>query len=121
MEVTMYWYPKCGTCRSAMKWLKAHGYTVNEVHIVEKPPTVPVLKEMIAKSGLELKKWFNVSGNVYKDMGLKDKLPAMTEAEKLKLLASNGMLVKRPIVTDGNRVTIGYKEDQYEQVWGSAE
>lgn len=121
MELTVYCYPACGTCRSAIKWLKEHRYTVHEVHIVETPPSVPVLQDLIAKSGLELKKWFNVSGNLYKEMGLKDRLPAMQEAEKLQLLASHGMLIKRPVVTDGRRVTVGFKEDQYASVWGHAD
>jgi len=121
MKLTVYCYPKCGTCRSAIKWLRERGHIVDEVHIVEQPPSVPVLKELITNSGLELKKFFNVSGNVYKELNLKDKLPAMTEEAKLELLASHGMLIKRPVVTDGKRVTVGYKEDEYATVWGRSE
>lgn len=118
VELKVYAYPKCGTCRNAIKWLKEQGHTVNEVHIVEQPPSVEELKSLVDLSGLELKKWFNVSGNLYKEMALKDKLPEMKEEEKLQLLGSHGMLIKRPVVTDGRRVTIGFKEDEYQKMWG---
>jgi arsenate reductase len=118
VELKVYAYPKCGTCRNAIKWLKEQGHTVNEVHIVEQPPSVEELKSLVKLSGLELKKWFNVSGNLYKEMALKDKLPEMKEEEQLQLLASHGMLIKRPVVTDGRRVTIGFKEDEYQKMWG---
>jgi arsenate reductase len=97
--------------------LQSKGNEVHSRHIVEQTPTVAELKEIVDKSGLELKKFFNTSGEVYKELGLKDKLAAMTEDEKYALLASNGMLIKRPIVTNGKMVTVGYKEEQYEQVW----
>ena len=118
MELKVYCYPRCGTCRTAIKWLKEQGHTLNEVNIAEQPPTAEELRDLVARSGLELKKWFNVSGNLYKEMSLKDKLPDMNDEEKLKLLASNGMLIKRPIVTDGSRVMVGYKEDEYQKLWG---
>lgn len=76
------------------------------------------LAELVERSGLELKKFFNTSGEVYKELGLKDKLSGMSREEQITLLSSNGMLIKRPIVTDGKTVTVGYKEEQYEQVWG---
>lgn len=115
--LTIIQYPKCGTCRAAVKSLQSKGNEVHSRHIVEQTPTVAELKEIVDKSGLELKKFFNTSGEVYKELGLKDKLAAMTEDEKYALLASNGMLIKRPIVTNGKMVTVGYKEEQYEQVW----
>jgi len=118
VELKVYCYPRCGTCRTAIKWLKEQGHTLNEVNIAEQPPTAEELRDLVARSGLELKKWFNVSGNLYKEMALKDKLPDMNDEEKLKLLASNGMLIKRPIVTDGSRVMVGYKEDEYQKLWG---
>lgn len=117
--LTIYEYPKCGTCRSAVKSLKALGRDLEQRHIVEQPPTVEELKVLLSNSGVELKKFFNTSGDVYREQGLKDKLPLLSEDEKLALLASNGMLIKRPIVTDGTKVTIGYKEDHYKEVWGS--
>lgn len=118
-ELTIIQYPKCGTCRTALKSLQSKGNEVISRHIVEQTPTVNELKELVANSGLELKKFFNTSGDVYRELGLKDKLPAMSEDEKYALLASNGMLIKRPIVTDGKTVTVGYKEEQYEQVWNN--
>lgn len=120
MKLKIYHYPKCGTCRNAIKWLKEKGHTLEEVHIVEQPPTVAELKELVALSGLDLRKFFNVSGNVYREMGLKDRLPGRDEDARYELLASNGMLIKRPIVSDGKRVTVGFREEQYEEVWGHA-
>ncbi len=117
-KLEIYQYPKCGTCRSAVKWLQAHGYELELHHIAESPPKPEVLTELVQRSGLPLKKFFNTSGEVYKQLGLKDKLPGMSEQEQIKLLSSSGMLIKRPIVTDGNQVTVGFKEDQYESAWG---
>lgn len=116
-KLTIYQYPKCGTCRTAVKSLQAKGNELELKHIVEETPTAAELKVLVKNSGLELKKFFNTSGDVYKSLGLKDKLAAMSEEEQLELLASSGMLIKRPIVTDGKKVTVGYKEEQYEQVW----
>lgn len=117
-KVTIIEYPKCSTCKAAIKSLKAKGNEVTTRHIVEDTPTAKELKELLQISGMDIKKLFNTSGEVYRELGLKDKLADMSEEEKLKLLSSHGMLIKRPIVTDGKQVTVGYKEDQYEQVWG---
>ena len=106
-------YPKCTTCQKAKKWLDGNGITYTERHIVENNPSYEELKEWHAKSGLPLKKLFNTSGPMYKEMQLKDKLPAMSEDEQLKLLASNGMLIKRPLVMDGETVLVGFKEAQW--------
>lgn len=106
-------YPKCTTCQKAKKWLDGNGITYTERHIVENNPSYEELKEWHAKSGLPLKKLFNTSGLMYKEMQLKDKLPAMSEDEQLKLLASNGMLVKCPLVMDGETVLVGFKEAQW--------
>lgn len=106
-------YPKCTTCQKAKKWLDGNGITYTERHIVENNPSYEELKEWHAKSGLPLKKLFNTSGLMYKEMQLKDKLPAMSEDEQLKLLASNGMLVKRPLVMDGETVLVGFEEAQW--------
>ncbi|TMV44721.1 arsenate reductase family protein [Paenibacillus mesophilus] len=121
--VTVYLYPKCGTCRDALKSLDRKGVKPDEVvNIFETAPSAERLAEMIVKSGLGIKKFFNTSGEVYKEMQLKDKLPGMSEADMIALLASNGRLIKRPIVYDGERVTVGFKEDEYERVWkGSRE
>lgn len=118
MALTFYWYPKCGTCRKAKKWLEEKGIEFEEIHIVEQPPTKEQLETLWRQSGLELKKFFNTSGKVYRELGLKDKLPQMSEDEALTLLAENGMLIKRPITTDGEKVTVGFNEEQFEQVWG---
>ncbi|MCG7409848.1 arsenate reductase family protein [Paenibacillus sp. ACRRX] len=119
MKVTVYQYAKCGTCRNAVKWLQAKNIEVELIPVFEEPPTAEQLRKLIADSGLELKKWFNTSGEVYKALSLKDKLPSMSEQEQIELLASNGRLIKRPVVTDGERVTVGFREDMYEQVWGA--
>ncbi len=102
-------YPKCGTCRKARKWLDENGYSYEERDIKEVPPTYEELKEWHALSGLPVKKLFNTSGMLYKSMGLKDKLPQMTEDEQLRLLSTDGMLVKRPVIVDGDKVTFGFK------------
>ncbi|SFF12613.1 arsenate reductase [Paenibacillus algorifonticola] len=115
--ITVYQYPKCGTCRNAVKSLQAKGNKLELRHIVEETPTAEQLKELVKLSGLELKKFFNTSGDVYRELGLKDKLASMSEEEQLALLASNGMLIKRPIATDGTKATVGFKEEQYEQEW----
>jgi arsenate reductase (glutaredoxin) len=117
MLITFYHYPKCGTCRKAKKWLEDNGVELNEVHIVESPPSKEELEAFYKKSELDLKKFFNTSGQKYRELGLKDKLAEMSEDEKLELLASDGMLIKRPITTDGNQVTVGFKEEQFEQTW----
>ncbi len=109
------WYPKCSTCQKAKKWLEEHNTEYTERHIVESNPTYDELKEWHEKSGLPLKKFFNTSGLLYKQMQLKDKLPAMSDNEMLKLLATNGMLVKRPLLVEGNKVLVGFKEAEWEE------
>ncbi|MBT2698066.1 arsenate reductase family protein [Bacillus sp. ISL-40] len=117
MSLTFYWYPKCGTCRNAKKWLDAHQLSYEEVHIVEHPPSREELQGFYQKSGLELKKFFNTSGMKYRELGIKDKMKSATDEELLELLGSDGMLIKRPILTDGERVTVGFKEEEYEKMW----
>ena len=106
-------YPKCSTCQKARKWLEANHLEFTERHIVEENPSYEELKEWYAESGLPLKKFFNTSGMLYKEMQLKDKLPTMNEEEQLKLLATNGMLVKRPLVVNGDMLLIGFKEAEW--------
>lgn len=118
MTITYYGYPRCTTCRKAKKWLTEKEIDFNEVNLVEEPPTAEELKEMIETSGLEMKKFFNTNGKVYREEKLKDKLPSMSEEEKLALLASNGMLIKRPIVFGEGKVTLGFKEETFDEVWG---
>lgn len=108
-------YPKCSTCQKARKWLEANHLEFTERHIVEENPSYEELKKWYAESGLPLKKFFNTSGMLYKEMQLKDKLPAMSEEEQLKLLAMNGMLVKRPLIVNGNMILIGFKEAEWKK------
>ena len=107
-------YPKCSTCQNAKKWLDEQEIKYTERHIVDNNPSYEELKEWYNKSGLPLKRFFNTSGLLYKEMQLKDKLPTMNEEEQLKLLATNGMLVKRPLVVNGDMVLIGFKEAESE-------
>ena len=109
-------YPKCTTCQKAKKWLDVNGIDYTDRHIKEQKPTYEELKTWYQMSGLPLKKFFNTSGLLYKSMNLKEKLPAMTEEEQLQLLASDGMLVKRPIVVKGDIVLTGFKEADWEKL-----
>lgn len=106
-------YPKCSTCQKAKKWLNEHNITYTDRHIVEDNPSFDELKQWYEKSGLPLKRFFNTSGMLYKEMQLKDKLPTMGEEEQLKLLATNGMLVKRPLIVEGDMVLTGFKEAEW--------
>ncbi|MCM3567527.1 arsenate reductase family protein [Neobacillus mesonae] len=117
MSLTFYWYPKCGTCRNAKKWLDTHNISYEAVHIVDNPPSREELDKLYKNSGLELKKFFNTSGQKYRELGLKDKIKTASESDLLDLLASDGMLIKRPVLTDGEHVTVGFKEEDYEKIW----
>ncbi|MFD2613692.1 arsenate reductase family protein [Paenibacillus gansuensis] len=119
MALKVYQYAKCGTCRNALKWLQAQGIETELIPVFEEPPAKEQLTEMVKASGMPVKKFFNTSGEVYKEMQLKDKLPSMSEEEQIALLSSNGRLIKRPLAYDGRKVTIGFKPEQYEEVWGS--
>jgi len=109
-------YPKCTTCRKAKKWLDDNKIEYVDRHIKDENPTYDELREWHEKSGLPLKKFFNTSGLLYKSMGLKDKLETMTDEEKLRLLASDGMLVKRPIIVSDNIILTGFKAQEWEQL-----
>ena len=108
-------YRKCSTCQKALKWLEEHQVDFIERAIVEDNPTYEELKTWYEKSALPLKKFFNTSGLLYKDMNLKDKLPNMTEEEQLSLLSTNGMLVKRPLVIGEDFVLTGFREIEWEE------
>lgn len=103
-------YPKCSTCQKARKWLEGQGKDFTVRDIKADNPTESELRQWHEKSGLPLKKFFNTSGNLYKELHLKDRLPSMSEDEQFALLASDGMLVKRPIAVDGDTVLVGFKE-----------
>ena len=113
--ITVLAYRKCSTCVKALKWLDASGVEYTERPMKEENPSYEELKKWYEMSGLPLKKFFNTSGKLYKEMQLKDKLPEMTEDEQLKLLATDGMLVKRPLVIGEDLVLVGFKEAEWEE------
>lgn len=113
MEVTVLCYSKCSTCKKALEWLDKNRIAYNERPIKEENPSKEELAEWYKKSGLPLKRFFNTSGTLYKELKLKDKLPGMGEEEQLELLSTDGMLVKRPLVIAGNTVLTGFKEDEW--------
>ena len=106
-------YPKCSTCKKAKKWLEEHQVNYDDRHIVEDNPTVEELKDWIGRSGLPLRRFFNTSGMKYRELQLKDRLPKMSEEEQLELLATDGMLVKRPLLVLEDRVIPGFKEKEW--------
>lgn len=108
-------YPKCTTCQKAKKWLDDNNISYESRNIKEENPTAEEIKKLWEISGLPLKKFFNTSGLLYKSMGLKDKLDGMSDEEKINLLATDGMLVKRPILADENTVLVGFKPAQWEE------
>lgn len=116
MNILFLEYPKCSTCQKAKKWLDAHNISYEDRHIKEQNPTAEELKEWHEKSGMELKKFFNTSGMLYKEMALKDKLPNMTPEEQYDLLTTDGMLVKRPLIVTDQTVLTGFKEADWEKM-----
>lgn len=115
MAILFLEYPKCTTCKKAKKWLEDHKAEFESRNIKEQNPTAEELKAWYEKSGLPLKRFFNTSGMLYKSMQLKDKLLKMSEEEQLKLLASDGMLVKRPLLICKDQVLVGFKEAEWEE------
>lgn len=115
MKLLFVEYPPCTTCRKAKKWLDDHRIPYDDRHIKEQNPTIEELKNWHAKSGLPLKKFFNTSGLLYKSMNLKEKLPTMTEEEQFALLATDGMLVKRPVLVSEDFVLVGFKESEWNE------
>ena len=113
MSILLVDYPRCTSCKKAKKWLEENGKEFTDRDIKEENPSVEELKDWIKKSGLPVKKFFNTSGILYKEMELKNKLPNMSEEEQIALLATDGMLVKRPIVVDGDNVLVGFKEIEW--------
>lgn len=109
-------YPKCGTCQKARKFLEEKGIVFEDRNIKEQNPTAEELKVWIEKSGLPIKKFFNTSGMLYRQMELKDKLPNMSEQEMIELLATEGMLVKRPILVTDDQVLVGFKQAEWEEI-----
>lgn len=115
MSVLFLEYPPCSTCKKAKAWLDLQQVSYQSRHIKEKNPTAEELKAWHEKSGLPLKRFFNTSGLAYKALGLKDRLPTMPEEEQYQLLASDGMLVKRPLVIGEDFVLVGFREEQWQQ------
>lgn len=120
MEYVFLEYPKCSTCKKAKQWLKENQILFVPRHIVEECPSEQELQAWIQKSGMEIKRFFNTSGMAYRSLGLKEQLPAMSDAEKIRLLASDGMLVKRPILIGENIVLVGFKEEIWRQLKDSS-
>lgn len=111
----LYEYPKCGTCRKAKKWLDEHNIAYQTIHIVEQPPTVDQLRTWVEKSDLPVQKWFNTNGKKYRELQLSQRTKTMSDEEKLQLLASDGMLIKRPIAIQGDHVIVGFRPEVYEE------
>ncbi len=115
MNVLLIEYPKCTTCKKAKKWLEEHGIDYTDRNIKEENPTEEEVREFHKKSGLSLKRFFNTSGMVYRDMKLKDRLTAMTEEEQYALLGTDGMLIKRPLIVAEDFVLVGFREKEWEE------
>ena len=113
--ITVLCYPKCGPCHKAEKWLKENGIDYNYRLIKEQNPDVDELKSWKEKSGLPIGKWFNTSGLLYKEQNMKDKVKILSEDELLKILASDGMLVKRPVLLFGDKVLVGFRQEEWEE------
>ncbi|TGA97239.1 arsenate reductase family protein [Sporolactobacillus shoreae] len=116
--LTVYCYPTCGTCRKAKKWLNDRKIPYQEIQIADNPPSKEEIKNFQQKSGLPLKKFFNTSGSHYRDQNIKSKMKDEPEEKWLDWLSNDGMLLKRPIITDQEKVTVGFKEDTFEEIWG---
>ena len=119
MSQLFLWYPKCSTCQKAKKWLDAHGISYEARDIKEENPDVKELEAWYRQSGLDIKRFFNTSGLLYRSMNLKEKLAEMSEQEKLELLATDGMLVKRPLLITETAVLAGFREAEYEKLTGT--
>lgn len=115
MSILFVEYPKCSTCRKAKKWLDSHGVSYQDRHIKEENPTALELKAWHEKSGADIKKFFNTSGMLYKQLQLKDKLPQMSLEQQYELLATDGMLVKRPVLVTEDIVLTGFREADWEK------
>lgn len=117
MSLTFYMYPSCNSCRKAKKWLEEHEIDFVAKHIVEEPPTKEEILHFFQISDEKPRRFFNTSGRVYREQNMKDKLTDATKEEMADYLASDGMLIRRPIITDGDKVTVGFNEEVYKQVW----
>ena len=116
MKTLFIEYPKCSTCQKAKKWLEQNKIEFEDRHIVENNPTKEELKKWIKQSGYDIKKFFNTSGMKYKELNLKEKLPNMTDDEKIQILSTDGMLVKRPLIITDDLILVGFREKEWEQL-----
>lgn len=119
MSTRVYSYARCSTCKKALRWLEARDTTVDVVPIVDSPPSAKELKALWKRSGLPIKRFFNTSGMSYREGGFSKKLPSMSDDEKIAALAADGKLIKRPLVVTEDAVLVGFKEPEYEAVWGA--
>lgn len=111
--MTVYYYPACNTCKKAIKWMKDNNVDVTLKHIVEETPSESIIREVYEKSGLKINKLFNTSGKVYRELNMKEQLKTISDAEAIKLLADNGMLIKRPMLLANEFALVGFKEDDW--------
>lgn len=112
----LYWYPRCSTCVKAKKFLERHGVAFNVIDITENPPSAAMLKKILDSQEYPLKKLFNTSGQMYRELNIKEKLPKMSATQALSLLSKNGKLIKRPVLTDGKRFVVGYDEKKIKEL-----
>lgn len=117
MSIQLYWYPRCSTCRNAKKWFDEAGIEYELIDLIKDTPSEADLKSIIKNSDIPIEKFFNSRGKVYRELNLKEKLVDATTEEKMKYLASDGMLIKRPLATDGKHVTLGFNANTYENTW----
>lgn len=115
--IQFYEHPRCSTCKKARAWLDENKVVYNQINLLETPPTAKELASLIEASGLPIRRFFNTSGGKYRELGLKDKIDDMDIAEASALLATDGMLIKRPLMTDGKKLTLGFKEADFEKNW----
>lgn len=115
--IQFYEHPRCSTCKKAKAWLDQEGVSYHIINLLETPPTAKQLATWIQESGLPIRRFFNTSGGKYRELELKDKIDQMNIEEASELLASDGMLIKRPLMTDGQKLTLGFKESDFEENW----
>lgn len=119
MRLSFYWYPNCSTCKNAKKWLDEHEVDYTAIHIVEETPSQEEILHFIETSGLPAKRFFNTNGKKYRELNMKEKIKDATIEEMAAFLASDGMLIKRPITTDGKKTTVGFKPEIFEETWAA--
>ena len=121
MKVLFIEYPKCSTCQKAKKWLEQNNIEFDDRHIVENNPTKDELRKWIKQSGYDIKRFFNTSGMKYKELNLKEKLPNMTDEEKIEILSTDGMLVKRPLIITEDLILVGFREKEWVSLLGTCQ